>query len=141
MSNWRKNREQGWGKDLYRDSEEGWIAGVSEGLANYSGLPAGLIRLGWFIAFLYLNMLAVFAYVVAWVLLEDQPSLSKKQRKKMKKAMREARQPEEDYQAMPESEILQRASRKAEAIEERLRRMETEVSSRKYRLRREFDQF
>lgn len=144
MSDWKNNRANGWGRGLYRDSDEGWLAGVSQGLAQYSGLPAGLVRVGWFIAFLYLNMLAVLLYVVAWVLLEDRPSgqLGKKARKRAKKsqfysAMDE--QPSNAYAQASDDELLSKASAKAQQIDERLRAMESYVTSKKYRLQREFD--
>lgn len=135
MSNWRSNRQQGWNKGLFRDSDKGWLAGVSHGMANATGFPVGLVRVAWFVAFVYLNMLAVFIYVAAWVLLEDQPSDQRKKKKKHQEPPVAS-----DHSHLSESDILQRACRKAADIEQRLQQMESEVTSRRYRLRREFEQ-
>ncbi len=69
----RARSKAGWGMNLYRNSREGKIAGVSAGLADHWEVAHWVVRLMWVAAFLFLNMFAVYAYIGAWILLSPRP--------------------------------------------------------------------
>jgi phage shock protein C len=70
--NGRKNN--GWGMNLYRNTREGKIAGVSAGLADHWGIAHWVVRLMWVGAFLFTGTLAIWLYIAAWVLLSPRPA-------------------------------------------------------------------
>ena len=68
-----KRRRSGWGFNLYRNTQEGKISGVSAGLADYWDVEAWLVRILWIGLFLFTGTLAFWLYVAAWVLLAPRP--------------------------------------------------------------------
>jgi phage shock protein C len=57
------------------DSKEGWIAGVCAGLANYLDTDPAFVRVAVVISALFLPKLTVAAYLVAWLVLDDDRKL------------------------------------------------------------------
>lgn len=60
---------------LYRDKQAGKIAGVCAGIADYTGINALWVRLG-FVASLFtpLSAITVPGYIIAWFLLSKKPA-------------------------------------------------------------------
>jgi phage shock protein C len=56
-------------KRLQRSTEDRWIGGVCGGLADYTGVDAGLIRLIVAVATILGFGSLIVAYVVAWVIM------------------------------------------------------------------------
>ena len=56
-------------KRLQRSTEDRWIGGVCGGLADYTGVDAGLIRLIAAVATILGFGSLIVAYVVAWVIM------------------------------------------------------------------------
>jgi phage shock protein C len=60
-------------KRLYRSRNNRIVAGVCGGLAEYFGLDASLVRLG-FIAFSLLPGPSIIFYVIAWIIIPKAPA-------------------------------------------------------------------
>jgi phage shock protein C len=57
------------------DSKEGWIAGVCAGLANYLATDPAFVRVTVVISALFFPKLTIAAYLVAWLVLDDDKKL------------------------------------------------------------------
>lgn len=64
-------------KPLVRRHDDRWIAGVAGGLADYWGIDALVVRIGFIILGLITWGVAVAAYVVCWLLIPDGDDGSK----------------------------------------------------------------
>ena len=71
--NFKRQRRAGWGMNLYRNTRKGKVGGVAAGLADHWDIAPWVVRLLWFGAFLFTGMLAVWAYVGAWIALAPRP--------------------------------------------------------------------
>jgi phage shock protein C len=56
-------------KKLQRSDDDRWIGGVCGGIAEYTGIDAGLIRLVVVVATLLGAGSLILAYIVAWVIM------------------------------------------------------------------------
>ena len=53
------------------DKDHGWIAGVCAGIANALDTDPAFIRVGTVIAALFFPKLTIAAYLIAWVVIDD----------------------------------------------------------------------
>ena len=60
--------------NLYLDKRNGWIAGVCAGIANRLGIDPAIVRVAVIVTGLFLSKLVVAAYLVAWLVLDEQPA-------------------------------------------------------------------
>ena len=59
---------------LYRDKQNGKVAGVCAGIADYTGINALWVRLGFFISlFTPLSAITVPGYIIGWLFLNRKP--------------------------------------------------------------------
>ena len=61
---------------LYRARRGGWVAGVAQGMAEWSGAPVTVVRLLWLLALLPGWFPGVLAYLVCWLLIKKEPRWS-----------------------------------------------------------------
>jgi|GEM_PF-2145396 len=54
------------------DSRNGWLAGVCAGAANYFNTDPAIVRVAVIVTGLFLPKLVIAAYLVAWLLLDDE---------------------------------------------------------------------
>ena len=59
------------------DRKEGWIAGVCAGLANYFDTDPAFVRVAAIISALFLPKLTISAYLIAWLLLDNDKRVSR----------------------------------------------------------------
>ena len=59
------------GKQLVRTFDGRVVAGVCSGIADYSGIDANVVRLGFVLASFF-GFIGVLAYLAAWVILPEQ---------------------------------------------------------------------
>jgi len=57
------------------DSREGWIAGVCAGLARYLNTDPAFVRVAVIISALFMPKLTIAAYLIAWLVLDDERKL------------------------------------------------------------------
>lgn len=59
-------------RTLYRDPTDRMVAGVASGVAKYFDLDPTLVRVVWFVC--SLGGFGLLAYLILWVVLEDEPA-------------------------------------------------------------------
>lgn len=59
---------------LYRARRGAWIAGVAQGMANWSGVPVGIVRLIWFLLLLPGGVPGILLYLICWILIPKEPA-------------------------------------------------------------------
>ena len=62
-------------KRITLDSREGWIAGVCAGIARYLDTDPAFVRVAVIITALFMPKLTVAAYLIAWLVLDDERKL------------------------------------------------------------------
>lgn len=131
-------RSNGWLRDLYRDPDRAWLAGVCAGLARYFGVEPWVLRLVAISLFLFNAFLMFWAYIAGIVLLARRP---KGQGERHMSAAIEASErssaPELGSRLAPRPGMRSLRLRFAD-MEARMRRMEGYVTSREFTLQREF---
>lgn len=158
----RARRSHGWGIGLYRNRRDGRICGVAAGLADYWDVADWVVRLMFIGAFLFTGMLAVWAYVAGCLLLSPRPDQRRGRRGRRVESnagfTADTRGDEDPYG--PEMEYDEerhdyrpkkifrysdsasvRLARARERLDDALRRVETMeryVTSRRFKLNREF---
>ena len=161
-SHYRERRAYGWGMGLYRNRRDGKLAGVAAGLADYWDVAAWVVRLMFVGAFLFTGTLALWAYVAGFFLLSPRPEDRFGRRRQRGRdaysvqdaveASAEAFGPEMEYDervheyrprrlfrySESASVRLARASERLNAAARRVEALESYVTSRRFKLKREF---
>ncbi|MEM1404725.1 MAG: PspC domain-containing protein [Pseudomonadota bacterium] len=161
---YQERRRHGWGMGLYRNRADGKICGVAAGLADYWDVADWVVRLMFVGAFLFTGTLALWAYVAGFFLLSPRPDDRPGRRRRKSEddeyasmredvsANEEAYGPEMEYderyhdyrprRMFRYSESagvrLARARERLEAAVRRVEDMESYVTSRRFKLNREF---
>lgn len=130
-------RSNGWLRDLYRDSDRAWLAGVCAGLARYFGVEPWVVRLIAVSLFLFNAFLMFWAYIAGVVLLAKRPQGNGGRYVSAAiKASDRAPAPEFGSRLAPRPGMRSLRLRFAD-LEARTRRMEGYVTSREFTLQRE----
>lgn len=130
-------RSNGWLRDLYRDPDRAWLAGVCAGLARYFDVEPWVVRLVFISLFLFNAFLMFWAYVAAVVLLARRPQGSSAGYVAAAiRASGRSPAPELGHRLAPRPGVRSLRLRFAD-IEARTRRMEGYVTSREFTLQRE----
>lgn len=140
-------------KNLYRNAENGKIAGVCSGLADYFGIETWLVRILTVTAFFLLAGTFVFvSYIAAWFILDKKPkgefvdnsaTFSIHSGKGWRNGHSQSDTPvslkTKVWQAgTPPKQVLNELRSKFVQSELKLRDMEKYVTSREFQLKREF---
>jgi phage shock protein C len=115
---------------LYRDRSQGWLFGVCAGIADYFGVSVLAVRLLTVLGLVFFTLPTVLAYFAAAILLPPKPANL-------------YRGPEEEQfwqraRVAPRASLQELAAR-IRSADERLRAAEAYVTSRAFRLRRQFE--
>jgi len=148
-ADFQARRDGGWGFNLYRNTREGRIAGVAAGLADYLDIAPWVARLLWVVAFIFTGTLALWAYLAAWLLLAPRPLRSgagggepEYEDVEVEMEYDERRhdfRPRRVFRYSDSSGVrLQRARERLDKAVRRVEDLETYVTSRRYRLNKEF---
>jgi phage shock protein C len=159
LSELGRQKRHGWGMGLYRNRRDGRICGVCAGLADYWDVADWVVRLLFIGAFIFTGTLALWAYVAGCLLLGSRPQDWRSARDDYQRAAPTAEvDPEDDYGPAMEydeerqdfrprrffrysesaSVRLSRARERLDAALERVESMERYVTSRRFKLNREF---
>ena len=60
--------------NLYLDRKNGWVAGVCAGIANRMRMDPAIVRVAVTVTGLFLPKLAIAAYLIAWLVLDERPA-------------------------------------------------------------------
>jgi len=123
-------------KPLYRDTENGKIAGVCAGLGATLGAEIWLVRLLFVSLFLFTGFfLAILIYVIAWLLLEKMP-IQKQQRNSI--YANHSMKKKSWQQGHSAEKILENITAELDDIDTDLQKMEDYVTSFSFKMDREF---
>jgi len=137
------------GRGLYRDKARGKICGVCAGVADYLDIDTWQVRLVAVLGLIFVPSVAVTVYFIAYFLMDDKPyyrrvtdayeetdyddyteaAVNENDEPSGRKAARQPR--------MSNGEALRTAKEKFADLEERLRSMESHVTSSRFELQRE----
>ncbi len=146
-------KRAGWGKNLYRNTREGKIAGVCAGLADYFDIAPWVMRMIFIGACIFTGSLAIWAYVGAWIFLSPRSARRTDQNERVDDYERftdedvEMEYDERRHDYRPKkvfrysesgSVRLKRARERLDAALRRVEGMESYVTSRQYNLNKEF---
>ena len=150
----RPHREPAWlwsdeprSVKLCRDTERGKLLGVCAGIGRYYGVEVWVVRCVAITAVIFLNWLAVAAYLVAGLfVLEKEPARSRiagpgrrgKRRKRARDDDEDQAETARRYALPSPRQQLRTVDAEFDEVELRLRRMETHITSGRYELHREF---
>jgi phage shock protein C len=131
MSIWSRDDDGGWRNPhrLYRDTENGRIAGVCAGIADYFGVRRSLVRLATLFSFVFFFVPTLVGYIALTVILPKRPARLY--------ASREEEVFWRGVSAAPD-DTLKALRHKFAELEQRLAGMETGVTSPDFDLHRKF---
>lgn len=124
---------------FYRDRDRAILGGVCAGLANYLGFNLKVTRILAFIAFLTAMPIAVIAYLAAVFLIPSEshgdPGVATNRRCRWRER-RKFKEEQRDVDSS-KSSIADEINQRCESLDERLRRLEKHVTSKRYQLDQE----
>ncbi len=126
---------------LYRDTRREKITGVCAGIANYFGMEAWVVRCAALTGLIFMPQIVFPAYWVAYFLMDKQPTDEQSESMRKRKRKRDQHNHTSPAPELGSRLSPRRSLRTVEvdlnAIELKLRRMESHVTSGKYELQRE----
>lgn len=140
---WRTRAKRRRG-NLYRDVRNKKICGVCAGAAEYMGMETWHVRLLAVMGLVFIPTVAFSVYFISYFLMDKKPYYRQvidrfdDDYREEPSAVRRSERPRDDTKLRPTNkEALRRAKEKFSDIEQRLRRMETHVTSSTFELQRE----
>lgn len=130
-------RANGWLRDLYREPERGWIAGVCAGFARYYDIDVWVARVVAFSLLLFIPQIAFWAYIIAIFMLGKRPRMDAPTPIRQAASMKASPAPELGPRLAPRPG-LRMLRVKFRDIEMRVRKMEETVTSQEFSLKRKF---
>ncbi len=145
----------GYHKGLFRDPDRAKVCGVCAGLADYFGVESWQVRLGAILGLIFIPQLTISGYFITYFLMDKKPYY-RRVTDRYDRAEQQWQDPEDDEQEdqfsvsseksressyrkprMSNALALRNATNKFTEMEERLRSMESHVTSSKFELQRE----
>lgn len=127
------------GRKFYRDKDNGKIAGVCAGMADYFGWDATIVRIGWVVVTIFSGGWPVVAYILAAWLADPKPrGLTYREDGRYAEAraeIDESRRSAESYR--PRTWQFSEVKGRFDRVEDRLRTLEQVVTSREFQMDRE----
>lgn len=120
---------------LYLDKENAWVSGVCAGIALHMGWKVKWVRLGWFIGVMAWTPIFVLSYIALAFFLDPLPADQDDLEIDLK-AMEEAAKPARPGTARRKFAV---ASDRYGKLEERLRALESVVTSKAFQMDRELN--
>jgi len=128
----RPNKANGYQRNLYRNKQNGKIAGVCAGFADYFDIPNWLARLIFVSLVIFTFQIALIGYVVAIFLIDKRPY-----------SQSEGKQTRHEHKVFnynkPASSRLQEIRDRLKRLNEQVGSMENYVTSKKYHTRNELN--
>lgn len=117
--------------NLYRDKRNGKLGGVCAGIARKAEVEPWLVRVLALTGLVFASFLTFVLYIAAWLLLEDRPVAEETERSHVKTAGWQS--------GLSPQEALTRLDSRLQQLNGRVAKMEQLLTSREFRLRREFN--
>lgn len=135
--NYSSNRRKGYGINLYRNTRDKKIGGVCAGLADHFEISHWVMRVLFITALVFTGTVAIWTYVIAWVLMAPKTAESPETLEYDEK-QRSYRKKNVFRYSEPTSERIKRAKQRMEEMSQRVGAMEEYVTSKRYKLDKEF---
>lgn len=136
---WWQRRREGFGMNLYRNVKRKKIAGVCAGLADHLNVDHWVVRLAVVGGMFFFSFLVFWAYIGAWICMAPRPKAgSVEQRYRYDENLHQDRPVNMFRYQMNPSERLKTARSRMDEIAQRVSRMESYVTSKRYELDEEF---
>ncbi|MBM7454782.1 phage shock protein C [Oceanisphaera litoralis] len=120
--------------NLYRDKRNGKLGGVCAGIARKAEVEPWLVRVLALTGLVFASFLTFVLYIAAWLLLEDRPAAAEAEE------ARQAHVKAAGWQSgLSPQEALTRLESRLQQLNGRVAKMEQLLTSREFRLRREFN--
>lgn len=135
----KQRRKQGWNMNLYRNTNDGKIAGVCAGIADHFDIAHWVMRLTFVGAFLFTGTLAFWVYVAAWCLMAPRrDDVEVEEAVEYDERRREYRPRSMFRYSENASTRIKTAQARVQDSLDRIKDMESYVTSRQYQLNKEF---
>lgn len=134
----RRQRRSGWGKNLYRNTEAGKIAGVCAGIGDHFEVDHWVIRLLFIGTLLFLFPIPIFIYIICWMILAPRKDEYYEETMEYDEQHRRYRPRNIFRYGDNVSTRLARANERLKDALSRVEAMEAYVTSRRYDLDQEF---
>jgi phage shock protein C len=136
---WWDRRRNGYGMNVYRNTENRRIAGVCAGLADHFNVDHWVMRVITIGGFIFFNSLMVMAYIIGWICLAPRSKgTGTNTRYRYDENMHQDRPVNMFRYQVNASDRLKTAQERMKDSVERIARMERYVTSRRYELDKEF---
>jgi phage shock protein C len=139
-------------RKLHRIRSQGKVAGVCAGVAEYTGLETWLVRVIWFSGVLFSGGIFIIAYIAGWFILDvkEEHGYSIKSKKGFKDQWARFEEGDEIDRAVhikrnvyqagePPRMAFRDITQQFRGIEERIKDMESYVTSNEFTLKREIN--
>lgn len=135
---YRRRRHGGWGMNLYRNTEAGYIAGVCAGLGDHFEIDHWVMRLIFIGAFLFTGPYVILFYIICWFMLAPRKAEYVEEYVEYDEQHRRYRPKNIFRYSDNVSTRLARANERLKNALRRVEAMEAYVTSRRYDFDREF---
>ena len=135
----KRQRRSGWGKNLYRNTEDAKIAGVCAGIGDHFEVDHWVIRLIFIGALLFLFPLPLFIYMFLWIVLAPRRDEYYEEYMEYDEEHRRYRPRNIFRYGDDVSTRLARANDRLKDAMRRVEEMESYVTSKRYDFDREFN--
>ena len=134
----KSRKKSGWGMNLYRNTEEGIIAGVCSGLGDHFEVDHWVMRLIFIGAFLFTGPYTILAYAICWFMLAPRRPEYFEEHMEYDEEHRRYRPKNIFRYSDNVSTRLERANERLKDVANRVEAMEAYVTSKRYDFDREF---
>jgi len=132
------NRHNGFGINLYRNTEAGKIGGVCAGVADHFEIDRNICRVAVVGAFIMAAPLTFWGYIIAWAVLVARPNTTPEPEVEYDESTHRYR-PKKLFRYRDSAQHqLQRASQKLHTVSTRVTAVERYVTSERFALRQQF---
>jgi len=122
---------------IYRDRDRACLGGVCAGLAEYFGFNLKMTRFLAFIAFLMAMPVTVCAYLAAVFLIPSVAHRGENVTSRRRFGRRRKSKKVNESVEVPKSTVADDINRRCESMDERLKRLEKHVTSKRFQLEQE----
>lgn len=122
---------------IYRDRDRACLGGVCAGLAAYFGFNLKMTRFLAFIAFLMAMPVAVCVYLAAVFLIPSVSHRGENVTTRRRFGRRRKSKKVNESVEVPKSTVADDINRRCESMDERLKRLEKQVTSKRFQLEQE----
>jgi phage shock protein C len=133
----KAKQHTGWGINLYRDKDKGYIGGVCAGLAQHFDVDSWVVRLVTFGGFLFLGSFVLVGYAALWWLLAPRPQAESYEYEYDEQ--QQGYRPKKMFKYADSAKVrLQRVRERLHQVSDRVVVLERHITSKQFDLEREF---